>query len=133
MLDSSHDSFKKSNHLSNICLRANSFWLVFKPFLWKVKDMKPECKVLLKAFEILSTVQSKYDNDFPEMLSYIYLVVKGYWRVNDNGETVEVKKPPFSSIALLNAMKEITKRVRNGTTIEEIVNEKELCGDVEEI
>ena len=95
--------------------------------------MKPECKVLLKAFEILSTVQSKYDNDFPEMLSYIYLVVKGYWRVNDNGETVEVKKPPFSSIALLNAMKEITKRVRNGTTIEEIVNEKELCGDVEEI
>ena len=95
--------------------------------------MKPECKVLLKAFEILSTIQSKYDNDFLEMLSYMYLVTKGYWTINDDGETVEVKKPPFSSIALLNAMKEITERVRDGTTIEEIVNEKELCGDVEEI
>ena len=95
--------------------------------------MKPEYKVLLKAFEILSTIQSKYDNDFPEMLSYMYLVTKGYWTINDDGETVEVKKPPFSSIALLNAMKEIIERVRDGTTIEEIVNEKELCGDVEEI
>jgi hypothetical protein len=95
--------------------------------------MKPECKVLLKAFETLSTIQSKYDNDFPEMLAYMYLVAKGYWAINDNGETVEVKKPPFSTISLLNAMREITKKVRNGKTIEQITNEKELCGDVEEI
>jgi hypothetical protein len=95
--------------------------------------MKPECKVLLRAFETLSTIQSKYDKDFPEMLTFMYLLAKGYWTINDDLETVEVKKPPYSSISLLNAMKEITKRVRNGTTIEEIVNEKELCGDVEEI
>ncbi len=88
---------------------------------------------LLLSYLLNITAEFLFIYDFPEMLSYIYLVVKGYWRVNDNGETVEVKKPPFSSIALLNAMKEITKRVRNGTTIEEIVNEKELCGDVEEI
>jgi hypothetical protein len=107
--------------------------LVFKPFLQKVKDMKPECKVLKKAFETLSTIQSKNDSDFPEMLSFMYLLAKGYWELNDDGEVVEVKEPPYTSIALLNAMREITKRLRNGKTIEEIVNEKELCGDVEEI
>jgi hypothetical protein len=95
--------------------------------------MKPECKVLSKAFEILSTVESIYDKDFPEMLSYLYLLLKGYWRVNDNGVTEEVKKPPYTTIALINAMREITEKVRNGTTIEEIINEKELCGDVEEL
>jgi hypothetical protein len=139
MLDSSRDSFKKSNdpggrkstfkHL----FKRNSFLLVFKPFLQKVKDMKPECKVLKKAFETLSTIQSKNDSDFPEMLSFMYLLAKGYWELNDDGEVVEVKEPPYTSIALLNAMREITKRLRNGKTIEEIVNEKELCGDVEEI
>ena len=95
--------------------------------------MKPECKVLLKAFESLSSIQSKYDEDFPEMLSYMYLLLKGYWRVNEDGETEEVKTPPFTTISLLNVMREITKRIRNGTTIEEIINEKELCGDVEEV
>jgi len=30
-------------------------------------------------------------------------------------------------------MRAITARIRNGTTIEEIINEKELCGDVEEV
>ncbi len=95
--------------------------------------MKPECKVLLKAFESLSSIQSKYDEDFPEMLSYMYLLLKGYWRVNDDGETEEVKAPPFTTISLLNVMREITKRIRNGTTIEEIISEKELCGDVEEV
>ncbi len=95
--------------------------------------MKPECKVLLKAFESISSIQSKYDEDFPEMLSYMYLLLKGYWRVNDDGETEEVKRPPFTTISLLNTMREITKRIRNGTTIEEIISEKELCGDVEEV
>ena len=95
--------------------------------------MKPECKVLLKAFESLTTMESKYDEDFPEMLSYMYLLLKGYWRLNDNGETEEVKVPPFTTIALLNAMRRITEKVRDGTTIEEIINEKELCGDTEEI
>ncbi|ALG97058.1 hypothetical protein [Sulfolobus monocaudavirus SMV4] len=93
--------------------------------------MKPECKVLLKAFESISSY--KYEEDFPEMLSYMYLLLKGYWRVKEDGETEEVKTPPFTTISLLNAMRTITKKVRNGTTIEEIVNEKELCGDVEEI
>jgi hypothetical protein len=93
--------------------------------------MKPECKVLLKAFESVSSY--KYDEDFPEMLSYMYLLLKGYWRVNDNGETEEVKTPPFTTISLLNAMRAIVEKVRDGTTIEEIVNEKELCGDVEEV
>ena len=95
--------------------------------------MKPDCKVLLKAFEILTSIESKYEEDFPEMLSYMYMLGKGYWRVNDDGEIEEVKKPPFTAISLLNAMREITKKVRNGTTIEEIVSEKELCGDVEEV
>ncbi len=95
--------------------------------------MKPECKVLLKAFESVSSIQSKYDEDFPEMLSYMYLLLKGYWRVNDDGETEEVKTPPFTTISLLNAMRTIVEKVRDGTTIEEIVNEKELCGDVEEV
>jgi hypothetical protein len=95
--------------------------------------MKPECKVLLKAFEILSTIQSKYDKDFPEMLTFMYLLAKGYWTINDDLETVVVKEPPYTSIAFLNAMRKITEKVRNGTTIEEIVNEKELCGDAEEI
>jgi len=95
--------------------------------------MKPECKVLLKAFESISSIQSKYDEDFPEMLSYMYLVLKGYWRVNDDGETEEVKRPPFTTISLLKVMRAITEKVRNGTTIEEIISEKELCGDVEEV
>ncbi len=58
----------------------------------EVKDMKPDCKVLLKAFESISSIQSKYDEDFPEMLSYMYLLLKGYWRVNDDGETEGSKK-----------------------------------------
>jgi hypothetical protein len=95
--------------------------------------MKPDCKVLLKAFESLSSIESKYEEDFPEMLSYMYLLLKGYWRVNDDGETKEVKTPPFTIISLLNAMRAITEKVRNGTTIEEIINEKELCGDTEEV
>ena len=95
--------------------------------------MKPECKVLLKAFESISSIQSKYDEDFPEMLSYMYLLLKGYWRVNDDGVTEEVKTPPFTAISLLNTMRVIRERIRNGTTIEEIINEKELCGDVEEV
>ena len=93
--------------------------------------MKPECKVLLKAFESVSSY--KYDEDFPEMLSYMYLLLKGYWRVNDDGETEEVKAPPFTTISLLNAMRSIVEKVRDGTTIEEIINEKELYGDVEEV
>jgi hypothetical protein len=112
--------------------KEDSLWLVFKPFLWKDKDMKPECKGLLKAYESLSEIQSKYDEDFPEMLSYMYLLVKGYWTI-ENGETKEVKTPPFTTIALLKSMQKITEMVRNGTTIEDIVNEKELCGDTEEI
>ena len=95
--------------------------------------MKPDCKVLLKAFESLSTIMSVYDKDFPEMLSSEYLIKKGYWRVKDDGTIEEVKKPQYSVIALLVAMREITKKIRNGTTIEEIVDEKELCGDDEEL
>jgi len=67
------------------------------------------------------------------MLSSMYLLSGGYWAVDDNGEIIEVRKPRFTTIALLNAMILITKKIRNGTTIEEIVNEKELCGDGEEI
>ena len=95
--------------------------------------MKPDCKVLLKAYESLSGIVSKYDEDFPEMLSSMYLLTGGYWSIDDNGEIVEVKKPRFTTIALLNAMIKITEKIRNGATIEEIVNEKELCGDGEEI
>jgi len=97
--------------------------------------MKPECKVLLKAFEAISSIESKYyEEDFPEMLSYMYLLLKGYWRVKEeDGVTEEVKTPPFTAISLLNTMRVITERIRNGTTIEEIVTEKELCGDVEEV
>jgi len=97
--------------------------------------MKPECKVLLKAFENLSSIESKYyEEDFPEMLSFMYLLVKGYWRVNEeDGVIEEVKIPPFTTISLLNTMRAITARIRNGTTIEEIITEKELCGDVEEV
>ena len=95
--------------------------------------MKPDCKVLLKAFESLSGIVNTHDEDFPEMLSSMYLLSGGYWAVDDNGEIIEVRKPRFTTIALLNAMILITKKIRNGTTIEEIVNEKELCGDGEEI
>ena len=87
----------------------------------------------MKAFESLSGIVSKYDEDFPEMLSSMYLLTGGYWAFNDNGEIIEVKKPRFTTIALLNAMRLITQKVRNGTTIEDIVNEKELCGEGEEI
>ena len=76
---------------------------------------------------------SKYDDDFPEMLSAEYLIQKGYWRVNVDGTIEEVNKPRYSIIALLVAMREITKKIRNGTTIEEIVNKKELCEDGEEV
>jgi len=95
--------------------------------------VKPDCKVLLKAYESLSGIASKYDKDFPEMLSFAYLVSGGYWAIDDNWEIQEVKKPRFSIQALLIVMEEITRRIRNGITIEDIVNEKELCGDSEEI
>ena len=95
--------------------------------------MRPDCKVLLKSFESLSGIVSVFDEDFPEMLSSAYLLTGGYWAIDDYGEIIEVKKPRFTTVALLNAMIEITKRIRDGTTIEEIVNEKELCGDGEEI
>jgi len=45
----------------------------------------------------------------------------------------EVIKPRYSMRPLLVVMREITRRIRNGTTIEEIVNEKELCEDGEEV
>ena len=67
------------------------------------------------------------------MLSAEYLILKGYWRVNDDGTIEEVIKPRYSMRPLLVAMREITKKIRNGTTIEEIVNEKELCEDGEEV
>jgi len=95
--------------------------------------VRPDCKVLLKSFESLSGIVSVFDEDFPEMLSSTYLLTGGYWTIDDDGEIKEVKEPRFTTVALLNAMREITKRIRDGTTIEEIVNEKELCGDGEEI
>ncbi|MCG2871646.1 MAG: hypothetical protein L7H13_05315 [Sulfolobales archaeon] len=96
--------------------------------------MKPDCKVLLKAYEFLTQIGiSKYDDDFPEILSTQYLILKGYWRVNDDGTIEEVIKPRYSMIPLLDVMRRITKKIRNGTTIEEIVNEKELCEDEEEV
>jgi len=96
--------------------------------------MKPDCKVLLKAYEFLTQIGiSKYDDDFPEILSTQYLIQKGYWRVNVDGTIEEVIKPRYSMNALLVAMREITRKIRNGTTIEEIVNEKELCEDGEEV
>lgn len=101
----------------------------------KDKDVKPDCRTLMKAYENLTQIIriSKDDDDFPEILSTEYLIQKGYWRVNDGGTIEEVKKPEYSIIALLVAMREITKKIRNGTTIEEIVNEKELCEDGEEV
>ena len=86
----------------------------------------------MKAFESLSGIVNIHDEDFPEMLSSMYLLTGGYWTIDD-GEIKEVRKPRFSTIALLNAMRLITQKVRNGTTIEDIVNEKELCGEGEEI
>jgi len=97
----------------------------------KDKVVRLDCKALLKAYEIISNLGSKYDEDFPEMLSFMYLLTKGYWVVDDDWQIKEAKKPPFSMIYLLDIMKEITEKVRDGTTIEEIVNEKELCGDEE--
>ncbi|AIZ11366.1 hypothetical protein AVU39_gp32 [Sulfolobus monocaudavirus SMV2] len=87
----------------------------------------------MKAYENLTQIISKYDDDFPEMLSSEYLIQKGYWIEKDDGTIEEVKKPEYSIIALLVAMREITNKIRNGTTIEEIVNEKELCEDGEEV
>ena len=96
--------------------------------------MKPDCKVLLKAYEFLTQIGiSKYDDDFPEILSTQYLIQKGYWRVNVDGTIEEVIKPRYSVKPLLDVMRRITKKIRNGTTIEEIVNEKELCEDGEEV
>ena len=88
----------------------------------------------MKAYEFLTQIGiSKYDADFPETLSAEYLIQKGYWRVNVDGTIEEVNKPRYSMIPLLVTMREITKKIRNGTTIEEIVNEKELCEDGEEV
>ena len=96
--------------------------------------MKPDCRTLMKAYEYLTQIGiSKYDADFPEMLSAEYLILKGYWRVNDDGTIEEVIKPRYSMRPLLVVMREITEEIRNGTTIEEIVNEKELCEDGEEV
>jgi len=103
--------------------------------LRKDKDVKPDCRTLMKAYEFLTQIIgiSKYDDDFPEILATEYLIQKGYWRVNVDGTIEEVNKPRYSMIPLLVAMREITKKIRNGTTIEEIVNEKELCEDGEEV
>jgi len=88
----------------------------------------------MKAYEFLTQIGiSKYDGDFPEILSTEYLIQKGYWRVKDDGTIEEVNKPRYSMIALLVAMRDVVKKIRNGTTIEEIVNEKELCEDGEEV
>jgi len=95
--------------------------------------MKPECKALVKAFESISSIGKYYEEDFPEMLSVMYLLLKGYWTVNDDGVTEEVKTPPYTVISLLNAMRAITERIRKGGTIEEIISEQELCGEVERI
>ena len=96
--------------------------------------MKPDCRTLMKAYEYLTQIGiSKYDADFPEILSAEYLILKGYWRVNDDGTIEEVIKPRYSMRPLLVVMREITEEIRNGTTIEEIVNEKELCEDGEEV
>jgi hypothetical protein len=103
--------------------------------LRKDNDVKPDCRSLVKAYEFLTQIIriSKYDDDFPEILSAEYLIQKGYWRVKDDGTIEEVNKPRYSMNALFVAMREITKKIRNGTTIEEIVNEKELCEDGEEV
>jgi len=96
--------------------------------------VKPDCRTLMKAYEFLTQIGiSKYDDDFPEILSTQYLIQKGYWRVNVDGTIEEVIKPRYSMRPLLVIMREITKKIRNGTTIEEIVNEKELCEDGEEV
>ena len=78
----------------------------------KDKDVKPDCRTLVKAYEFLTQIirMSKYDDDFPEILSTEYLIQKGYWRVKDDGTIEEVKKPEYSIIALLVAMREITKK-----------------------
>lgn len=101
----------------------------------KDKDVKPDCRTLMKAYEFLTQIIgiSKYDDDFPEILATEYLIQKGYWRVNVDGTIEEVNKPRYSMRPLLVVMREITKKIRNGTTIEEIVNEKELCEDGEEV
>ena len=96
--------------------------------------MKPDCRTLMKAYESLTQIGiSKYDNNFPEMLSTQYLILKGYWRVNVDGTIEEVIEPRYSMIVLLDVMRKITRILRNGTTIEEIVNKKELCEDGEEV
>ena len=96
--------------------------------------MKPDCRTLMKAYEFLTQIGiSKYDDDFPEILSTQYLIQKGYWRVNADGTIEEVIKPRYSMIPLLDVMRRITEEIRNGTTIEEIVNKKELCEDGEEV
>jgi len=96
--------------------------------------VKPDCRTLMKAYEYLAQIGiSKYDDDFPEILATEYLIQKGYWRVKVDGTIEEVKKPRYSMRPLLVVMREITKKIRNGTTIEEIVNEKELCEDGEEV
>ena len=66
----------------------------------------------MKAYQILTQILriSKYDSDFPEILTIEYLIQKGYWRVNDDGTIEEVNKPRYSMIALLVAMREITKK-----------------------
>ncbi len=78
----------------------------------KNKDVKPDCRALMKAYQILTQILriSKYDSDFPEILTIEYLIQKGYWRVNDDGTIEEVNKPRYSMIALLVAMREITKK-----------------------
>jgi len=88
----------------------------------------------MKAYEHLTQIGiSKYDADFPEILSAEYLIQKGYWRVNDDGTIEEVEEPRYSMNALYIVMREITEEIRNGTTIEELVNKKELCEDGEEV